>query len=276
MNLISPAQQEERERQWLERAGAGGWPSDRIEAGLYNLRSEYQHSLWAHSPEAQAARVAAQAASLANECSELTIREVQASDWQSQAGLLARIYLTAYAEANPHLSGNLVFDSETGSEGGWWAFQDQRFTGIPNDTLRCEHCGVYPETVISGPLKAVRSVSLGSLGPDFEMPPTCEEEDPPRAHVFTPAYPNGTWSYYGLHQLANGDSLIINDLADPARVVWSGQIHLGRTSNFSQSIGGLWIHNRQKGVDQEAWLDWFARGFPARLERAGTKGAAGK
>jgi hypothetical protein len=267
---IAEAAQQGRERAWRERAEREHYPPDRLEAGLRNLRREYQLDLWGQGAEAAAAEAAGRAASLANDRTEIATREAAARDWQSQAGVLARLYLAAYAEANLHLSGYLVFDSETGSEGGWWAFQDERFIGLPDATLRCEHCGIFPDTAVSGPLRTIRSVPLGDLGPgpDFAMPPTCDQEDPPRPHVFGPAYPAGVWSYYGLHGLGNGDRLTINDRDDPARVLWSGQIQLGRTSNFRQSIRGLWIHNRQRGVDQETWLDWFAQGLPAQLEKA--------
>ena len=264
---ISAAAQQARERAWLERARREQYPPERLEAGLRNLRSEYQRGVWGSGPAAEAAEAAGRAASLINDRGEIAARDVAAHDWQSEAGVLARIYLTAYAAANPQLVGHLVFDSETGSEGGWWAFQDQRFTGLPDATQRCQHCGVFPDTGDGGLLRAVRSVPLGDLGPgpDFAMPPTCDQEDPLRPHAFGLAHPAGVSSYYGLHDLRNGDRLTINDRDDPTRVIWSGLIRLGRTSNFTQSIGGLWIHNRQRGVDQEVWLDWFIGEFPAQL-----------
>jgi hypothetical protein len=50
--LISQHEQEELERQWLERAVSAAYPPDRIETGLGNLRREYQHRLWARGEEA--------------------------------------------------------------------------------------------------------------------------------------------------------------------------------------------------------------------------------
>jgi hypothetical protein len=40
------------------------------------------------------------------------------------------------------LKGNLFFYSETGTEGGSWAFQDEQFTGlVPPNEWRCTRCG---------------------------------------------------------------------------------------------------------------------------------------
>ena len=37
--------------------------------------------------------------------------------------------------------GVLVFHSETGTEGGYWAFQDEKFMGIENNDRLCTRCG---------------------------------------------------------------------------------------------------------------------------------------
>jgi hypothetical protein len=110
------------------------------------------------------------------------------------------------------LRGLVYFYSETGTEGGSWAFQDSRFI----------------------------------------FPPTQE-------------FPEGQWSYEGLHILEDGDYLTIYSKDNPAEIVWSGKISLRKHPSFAKSVFGLWIHADQKGVDRKTWARWFVEEYPAKL-----------
>jgi hypothetical protein len=195
-------------------------------------------------------------------------------DWQTIRGVLARSWLDGYRNARRSMSGSLEAYFETGSEGTWWAFLDERFCHIPDDTRRCRQCGTYPPIIGAGLLVPTRSVPLSDLDENLTMPPTCEELDPPLPHEFELAYPDGRASYEGLHLLENGDALTIFDPQERTRVVWQGVVDLGPTTTYEDEIAGLWIHNRQAGVDAETWMRWFAEGFPATLERPVRDGVA--
>jgi len=110
------------------------------------------------------------------------------------------------------LTGLLDFFFETGTEGGFWAFQDSRYIS----------------------------------------PPTQE-------------FPEGQWSYEGLHILKDGDFLTIYSKDNPTEIVWSGVISLRNYPLFTEAVFGLWIHADQEGVDRETWARWFFEGYAAKL-----------
>jgi hypothetical protein len=263
----TPSDLAAKEREWIERATEWGREPEEIERGLLNLRHEYWREVWSRGPEALAARAAGVAASLRDDTGAIAAMVEGRNDWQSIRGVLARAWLDGYRNARRSLRGNLEAYFETGSEGTWWAFLDERFGHIPDDTRRCRKCGTYPPTRSTSVLVAARSVPLSDLDENLAMPPTCEESDPPGAHEFELAYPDGRSSYDGLHLLESGDALTIFDPTDRPRVVWQGVVDLSKTTTYEEAIAGLWIHNRQAGVDDQTWLRWFEEGFPAVLER---------
>lgn len=57
---------------------------------------------------------------------------------------MAPLLVVPLQRNEPYMKGILVFHSETGTEGGHWAFQDERFMGIPEpDKYSCTRCGTY-------------------------------------------------------------------------------------------------------------------------------------
>lgn len=147
------------------------------------------------------------------------------------------------------IKGVLVFHSETGTEGGYWAMQDEQFMGIKDRTQRCSACGLHwPEGQETEPVWRGKSK-------------VCE----PGTHTWEAAYPNGIWSYEGLHILRDGDHLRILH-PDDRRLVWEGDIQLNKHPLFTEDASGLWIHADQVGVDREDWAQPFFQGWPCELE----------
>lgn len=110
------------------------------------------------------------------------------------------------------MRGVLHFHSETGTEGGYWAFQDERHI-TPNLTrFSCKKCGAYWDK------------GHDPVGPTAETHPegeSCGWGEPycaPGAHDFQLVSPED-WSYEGLHVLENGDKLTIFDKDDPTKVI---------------------------------------------------------
>jgi len=159
------------------------------------------------------------------------------------------------------LRGILHLWSETGTEGGYWAFQDQRYISTNTTRFSCRKCGAYwdkadrPNGPVADDPGAIRTNSFGRT---FCAPGT---------HDFDLVCPLD-WSYEGLHVLKDGDELTIYDKADPAKVVWSGTIRLRQHPLFTGSARGLWIHADQEGVDREQWAEWFFKEYPATLRPA--------
>lgn len=168
-------------------------------------------------------------------------------------------------EGETTYEGVLVFHSETGTEGGYWALQDKKFMNIPDDSQLCGACG-YMREYVEGvrhqdDLQAVQSVPLSSAISD-KMPDACLSGD----HKWELQFPDGAWSYEGLHVLDDGDRLTIYDKEKPEETVWEGTISLTPLTVFQESVfGGIWIHNDQIGVARETWANWFLEQYPARL-----------
>lgn len=74
------------------------------------------------------------------------------------------------------------------------------------------------------------------------------------------------WDYDGLYFLSPGDKLTIFDKDDSNKVLWEGFIALTKFTVFSDHVHGMWIHNRQKGVDMDQWGLWFMQGNPAQVQ----------
>jgi hypothetical protein len=177
--------------------------------------------------------------------------------------------------ANETLRGILFFYSETGTEGGYWTFQDERFIKPNTTRMGCVVCGAYwdtekseapPADTLSAEEREKRSSSEARRSITAASGRTlvyCE----PGAHAFEPISPE-TWSYEGMHELRDGDQLTIFDKNEPSTVIWSGTIALDRHKPFTKSIRNMWVHSEQKGVDPETWWQWFNDHHPAELVRA--------
>lgn len=163
------------------------------------------------------------------------------------------------------LKGVCHFFSETGTEGGSWAFQDERF--ITKDVERpwCAKCGRYLEGQDGRSLRVegVYPVTQEMLdeGCGWTPPPAC----PDGQHVRDRG---DAWSYEGLHLLEDGDVLTIYDPGDPQKVVWQGTIALRQYDSFTEAAGGCWIHADQDGIDRETWAEYFFKEYPAELTPA--------
>lgn len=203
------------------------------------------------------------------------------------------------------IHGVLVFHSETGTEGGYYAFQDEKFMGLSApDQWSCSRCGrvwdrdelkeppppsfTYWRQYNCRPAPAEPEMVWGGFGydePHDDLPesapggPTdswikrsnalsrkCWEH----GHAeWTQMYPNGIWSYEGLKMLKNGDHLKIWS-PDKTEVVWEGQVKLRQVDSFGPEGGTLgWrVHQKEDvGVGEETWFRWFADSLPAELTR---------
>lgn len=174
-------------------------------------------------------------------------------------------------DMKPALRGILNLHSETGSEGGYWAFQDERYI-VPNTTqFRCAKCNkfwdkeVHPEGPLPerGPSDGIIYIDTSTGAMSHEEPEQCATE----AHDFKP-WPSHWWSYDGLHFLKDGDQLTIYAKDDPVQVVWEGVIRLHQHGLFTEHAFGMWIHADQAGVARETWARWFFENLPAKLVRA--------
>lgn len=196
------------------------------------------------------------------------------------------------------LRGVTHFHSETGTEGGYWAVQDERYTGLPSSMRRCPRCGRVwdPERQPTAPAATFtywvegegRGNYQGFDSPQelAEAPPTDEpgsfnavwtHERNEAARVcwaegheeWELLHPEGMWSYEGLHVLEDGDQLTIYSRDAPEEIVWEGEIALEAHPLFTEEAGGMWIHADQRGVSRDQWAKWFFEEHPARLVRSG-------
>jgi hypothetical protein len=114
------------------------------------------------------------------------------------------------------ISGLTTFHSETGTEGGHWAFQDSSW------------------------IHRIRE----------ERPNWC------KGGLYCPitsGLSDSHWSYDGLHILNDGDHLKILTL-DSTLTKWEGVIQLKRFRLFTETTReGFWIHSEQSGIDREEW-----------------------
>jgi hypothetical protein len=190
------------------------------------------------------------------------------------------------------LRGVTHFHSETGTEGGYWAFQDEKFMHLapPTNNLWCDHCGrIWDKDSQDDEPKPDFSYldveTGGQRGYDSPQDlPTSEEpgdfNDLWRRdgnaksldcltsghHWLSPQeqYPDDTWSYEGLHILRDGDHLTIWN-EDRTGQLWDGEISFHQYPSFTEDACGLWIHADQDGVDRKTWSGWFLTQHPADL-----------
>ena len=157
------------------------------------------------------------------------------------------------------LKGVCCLHLETGTEGAYWAFQDEKF--IKKNVIKpwCKKCGKYLKTQDSNikvervlPVADALSGKKPTDCPDGEHEQETGEE----------------WSYEGLHVLKNGDKLKIFSQSDPQLVVWSGTISLIHYPCFTEDALGVWIHDDQQGIQRETWAEYFFKEYPAELIKA--------
>ncbi len=146
------------------------------------------------------------------------------------------------------LRGFLELFSETGTEGGYWAFQDERFITPNNHLYVCRNC------------HKLWDKNRNQNGPPDTSAAGCQ----PKEHEFV-LNPESFYSYEGLVYLQNGDQLTIFDKGDGKTVVWSGTISLKEYGVFKEDAFGFWIHADQNGVPRETWARWFFQSYPAEL-----------
>lgn len=100
------------------------------------------------------------------------------------------------------LKGVCHFHSETGTESGYWAFQDNKF--ITKNVVHsfCRKCGKYLGPQKYKNLKIERVLILTKEVLAGKEPPECPEGKHER-------YVGDSWSEKGIHILRNGDRLTI-------------------------------------------------------------------
>ena len=160
-------------------------------------------------------------------------------------------------ESRGVLKGVCNLFSETGNEGGYWAFQDSSFITKNVPRPFCRKCGKYLDPQKHGSIIIERAWSLNQAL-SGEEPPDCPEGEHERDV-------GDSWSYEGLHILKDGDELTIFSPDNPTQVVWSGIIDLHQVLSFDEFASGFRIHTDQKGIDREAWARYFLDGYPAEL-----------
>lgn len=198
--------------------------------------------------------------------------------------------------------GVLTFHSETGTEGGYWAMQDEKYMGLAAPPhFVCSKCGrIWDKARDVEPPKPSFTYYrpgweengttyiggyFGSYVPRDDLPTTFGDEPEGSFNdEFTKAqnakarecydnghgeweslYPNGTWSPHGLHILRDGDVLTIYNPDNPEEVVWEGTIQLVQYPLFTEHAGGMWIHADQVGVPREEWATYFFVEYPCKL-----------
>ena len=154
-------------------------------------------------------------------------------------------------DKNNSLEGKLFFHSETGTEGGYWAFQDSRFISQNTTRYSCRKCNLYwdkKEDLLPPELKSKDILPNCCSPDDHQFKPVCEEN----------------WSYEGLYILEDGDKLTIYHPYNN-KEVWSGIIALKQHPLFTEDASGLWIHADQIGMGRKTWAEYFFREYRAKL-----------
>lgn len=165
-------------------------------------------------------------------------------------------------EPTDALNGVCCFHSETGTEGGYWAFQETRYIRKNVSRGYCKKCGKWLRKQ-DGAIQLKRVYLMdeefqrtGKLTERPDCPDNAHEEEIGEA-----------WDYRGLHVLEDGDRLTIYSKDNPNEIVWSGVVKLRQYPFFTEDASGFWIHADQDGVDRETWAQWFFEEHPATLIR---------
>ncbi len=150
------------------------------------------------------------------------------------------------------LTGFCDFHSETGTEGGYWAFQDKRCVVEGVGQGYCKKCGTWLPIPVE-PEGDARPQPIGELlqsSQRFGHQPPCPDGE--HEEMIGDA-----WSYEGLHILKDGDQLTIHAPGNPDEIIWSGTIKLIEHRTFTEHVFGTWIHTDQEGIERERWAQWF-------------------
>ncbi len=180
--------------------------------------------------------------------------------------------------------GVLHFFTETGTEGGSWAFQDEKFMGLDaGQMFSCSRCGRVwnkdtdreePKPVFTywreGDGRMAGFYGSDTYEPDGDLGPhkfdanwnkqgnetsrQCAEQ----GHGgWVNMYPDGKWSYEGLHELGDGDMLTVYD---GEQVLFDGVVQLPpRQDPYADGAyvaGGCYTAHRRPpvGTDEEWWF----------------------
>lgn len=134
--------------------------------------------------------------------------------------------------------GRLNFHSETGTEGGWYTYQEDAW--IFTKDRRCDSCGQTK----------------------YAQPPGyyCPAEQTTQGEC---------WSYSGLKYLDNGDHLKV---FVGGEVLWEGEVQLVPRNdvyvNDKAEVYGLWVNQEpdpSMGVDRLDWAQWFLNGLECEV-----------
>ena len=136
--------------------------------------------------------------------------------------------------------GVLFLYSETGTEGGYWAFQDSCYIQKNVPRGYCKKCGFYmrEQNGLLIKKKSANGKHKEEIG--------------------------DAWDYEGLHILENGDNLTIYH-PDNHKEVWSGIINLKQYTLFTEQASGMWIHADQIGIERDVWAEYFLKKYSAKL-----------
>lgn len=148
--------------------------------------------------------------------------------------------------------GTLLFHSETGTEGGYWAVQDGRGVHYESDLVD-GHCPWGEES----------NYRL----PDGEIVRVC----PANPRAWFGDYQPETLahaSYYGLWIIRPGDRLIVTDKDDMTRTLYDDVVRLESQDPYGETSAdafGLAIHSTPVGQDVNAWARLFFEEHPCVL-----------
>lgn len=175
---------------------------------------------------------------------------------------------------NSEIRGTLFLHSETGTEGGYWAIQDEDyiayvnpayppFTGHDVSNLDETRFGRVVESMHEDGSR-LSSARKGDQGLHIVEWEDGEQEILPTAEVRA-----RMWSYNGLRMLQTGDTLTVYEKLDPAIVAWQGLVRL---VNHDESLDRqlthpFRLHHDQEGVDQNLWAHWFLEEYPGMVVR---------
>ena len=132
------------------------------------------------------------------------------------------------------VEGVALFHSETGTEGGWYAFQANEWVHTKDEK---------PEWCPTG---------------------DCWAHD---KHNHTGRHA----SYHGLILLKNGDHAVIRDpktglvvFDDVVKMTMNNDLY---TKDSKSHVLGAWVNQEPVGVRRELWARWFMQGYPMVLQR---------
>ncbi len=155
------------------------------------------------------------------------------------------------------LEGILFLYSETGTEGGYWAFQESKYIQKDVPMGYCKNCGIYMREQ-KGSIKIDRVYNLDEvITNDIEDLPVCKNDEHEE-------YIGDSWEPEGFNILKDGDHLTIYH-PDDNKEVWSGVINLKQYNRFTEDASGVWIHADQIGIERDVWAEYFFQEYSAKL-----------